>query len=251
MDLLAIRTFAIVGVMLVVTAFSTRLNKAFETAWEMWGLFIGLIALVIITPMFSFPINLGLALIFSVVMGLVIGPGIRGMMLNFVTRKRLESEGYSAERLKGMPKEEVEMLAKRIHDEFEQGGHDALATEWNNVVALAIYSTAAITIVAAVIVFAFALDFSFLGMGLLIALIALVVVGLLNAFFFRSPFMRLALAYAGAVIFSLFLLYDFGRLKEAIAAGDSSWEVAVSIGISIYLDVINLFMDLLQILSDH
>lgn len=61
--------------------------------------------------------------------------------------------------------------------------------------------------------------------------------------------MRLVGAYIGAVIFSLYLLYDFDQLEKSALAGDVSWETAINFAISIYLDIINLFLDLLQILS--
>ncbi|MBX9906992.1 Bax inhibitor-1 family protein [Patescibacteria group bacterium] len=249
MDILAIKTFTIVAVMLGVTAFGSKLNKAFETRWEFWGLFIGSLALLFIIPGFAFPINLILTLIFAVLMGLMIGPAIKGMMISFVVRKRLEAQGYTKARLKEVSVEEQKELVATIQKELSEGNeHASLAQDWNNIMGLAIYSTAAITILAAVIVFFSGIDFSFLGTGLFIALLGLIVVGILNAFFFKSPLMRLVSAYVGAVVFSLYLLYDFNRLREAV--GDTSWETAINIAISIYLDIINLFLDLLQILGD-
>ena len=249
MDTLAIKVFFIVGIMLVVTAFVSKLNKAFESRWEFWGLFLGSIALLFIIPGFGFPINLILALVFACLFGLMIGPGIRGIMISFVARKKLQAQGYDKARLKTMSKDEQAALMSAAVMEIERdGAQESLAQDWNNVLGLAIYSTAGITIAAAAIVFGLDIDFSFLGQILLVGLIGLIIVGLLNMFFFRSPLVRLVSAYIGAVIFSLYLLYDFNRLKEA--AGDTTWETAIQIGISIYLDIINLFLDLLQILSD-
>lgn len=48
----------------------------------------------------------------------------------------------------------------------------------------------------------------------------------------------------GAIIFTLYLLYDFNQLEKK--AGDESWSTAVNI----YLDIINLFFDLLEILAE-
>jgi FtsH-binding integral membrane protein len=249
MDILAIRTFSIVAVMLIITAFSSKLNKAFESKWEFWGLFIASLALLFIIPGFGFPINLILTLLFAVLIGLTMGPGIRGMMLSFVARKRMESKGYTKIQLKNMSAEERALALETVQKEIENGPeHDSLAQEWNNIVGLAIYSTAGITIATALIVFLTDIDFSFLGTALLIALVGLIIVGLLNVLFFKSPLVRLISAYIGAVVFSLYLLYDFNRLQEA--AGDTSWETAINIATSIYLDIINLFLDLLQILSD-
>jgi len=33
-------------------------------------------------------------------------------------------------------------------------------------------------------------------------------------------------------------------------AGDESWETAIDVAVNIYLDIINLFLDLLEILSE-
>jgi len=248
MDILAVRTFAIVAVMLIVTAFSSKLNKAFETKWEFWGLFIGSLVLLFIIPGFSFPINLILTLIFAALMGFLIGPGIKGMMMSFVIRKRLEAKGYTKERVKTTSPDEMKEQVAIVEREITEGvGHDSITQDWNNIVGLAIYSTAGMTVATALIVYFTDTDFSFLELGLLISLTGLIIVTLLNLFFFKSPLMRLISAYVGAVIFSLYLLYDFNRLQEA--AGDVSWSTAVDISISIYLDIINLFLDLLQIFS--
>jgi FtsH-binding integral membrane protein len=248
MDTLPVKTFLLVATMLVITAFSSKFNKKFETQIEFWGLFILTLGLVIFIPAFAFPLNVVLTLILAALMGFIIGPGIRSMMLSFVARKRLEAQGYTKVALKEMSAEKRAELVTQIQNEIESGSHEALAVEWNKIVSLALYSTAGITAIAAFVVFGFDFDFSFLGMFLFVALLGLIVVGLLNLFFFKSAFVRLLSAYVGAVVFSLYLLYDFDRLKDA--AGDASWETAVHLATSIYLDIINLFLDLLQILSD-
>ena len=92
-------------------------------------------------------------------------------------------------------------------------------------------------------------DFGFLGPILLICLIALLIMEFLNAFFFKSRRRRLIQAYFGVVLFTLYLIYDFNRLEKAIARGDDSWSTAIDIAVNIYLDLINLFIDLLEILA--
>jgi len=68
----------------------------------------------------------------------------------------------------------------------------------------------------------------------------LIVMGLLNIFFFRSEIFSLVRAYLGAVIFTLYLLYDFNRLETMV--GDETWGTAIDIAVNIYLDIINLFV---------
>ena len=41
----------------------------------------------------------------------------------------------------------------------------------------------------------------------------------------------------------------FNALEKAIARGDNSWGTAVDIAVNLYLDIINLFLDLLEILA--
>ncbi len=55
---------------------------------------------------------------------------------------------------------------------------------------------------------------------------------------------------AGIFIFTLYLIYDFNRLEKAMAGGDESWGTAVEIAVNIYLDVVNLFLLILEVLSE-
>ena len=54
----------------------------------------------------------------------------------------------------------------------------------------------------------------------------------------------------GVLIFTGYLLFDFNRLaklKEAAAA--NNWETALNFAINIYLDIINLFISLMNLMS--
>ena len=82
-----------------------------------------------------------------------------------------------------------------------------------------------------------------------IALLILIVMGILNILWFKSSFLSLLSAYIGVVIFVLYLLYDFNQLEKM--AGDKTWGTAVNISVDLYLDIINLFLSLLQLLSHH
>ena len=251
MDTLSIKTFGIILMMLIATAFSSKRNHAFESKIEFWGLFIGMIILLFIIPATVMPINLLLAFVFALLMGALIGPGIKGTMMSYVVRKRLMSQGYTKESLKNMPIEEREAMAATIQADINNPAHSSVVQDWNNIVGLALYGTGGMTLVTAIAVSVLDIDFSFLGLGLFVALAGLIVMGLLNVFFFKSPLLRLISSYLGALIFSLYLLYDFNRLEEAVASGDTSWETAIDLAISIYLDIVNLFLDLLDILSSN
>jgi FtsH-binding integral membrane protein len=47
-----------------------------------------------------------------------------------------------------------------------------------------------------------------------------------------------------------YLLYDFNLLEQRMNLGDDSWSSAVIIAVNLYLDIINLFLDLLMILAE-
>lgn len=124
----------------------------------------------------------------------------------------------------------------------------AYHSEWQNIVTHAFLGTALAVIGTACVVFTTGINFDFLRGFLFIALLMLIVMGLINAFFIKSKLVSLIKAYVGAIIFTLYLLYDFNQLEKK--AGDESWATAINISVNIYLDIINLFVDLLEILAE-
>jgi len=85
-------------------------------------------------------------------------------------------------------------------------------------------------------------DFTTMGKMLFIALIVLVVASLANIFL-HLPMLQLIIASVGAVLFSMFILYD----TQNIIRGNVSNEIEAAV--SLYLDFLNLFISLLQILG--
>ena len=281
-NLLMSRTFLILGGMLVVTTITSRLNKAYETTLEavftIGGTFLFLFMVMIYGD--SYPVNLVMVAIFSGFIGWSLGPTIAYIGERFKFRKYLKSKGilskmvkknpnatfveklfgandekksiyyYKAEPSKSFDKLSDEF--KKLKDDFEKTvlPHDRYNQEWQNVVFQAMTGTTLAVIIAGAIVAYVPTDFSFLGIFLWIALLALIVVEFLNAFIFKSERRRIIYSYCGIVIFSLYLIYDFNYLEKAIAAGDNSWGTAVRIAVNLYLDIINLFIDLLQILAE-
>lgn len=58
------------------------------------------------------------------------------------------------------------------------------------------------------------------------------------------------MAGLGVLVFTGYLLFDFNRLAKAKAVAlANNWETALSFAINIYLDVINLFIYLVQFMS--
>ena len=145
--------------------------------------------------------------------------------------------------------EELESLLQEFEKEIEKGG-DPYNKKWQNIVFQAMLGTALAVLLTAILVFFSSIDFSFLGIFLFMSLILLIVFQLLNAFIFKSPLLSLLKAYFGLVIFILYLVYDFNRLESMMAQGDTSWSTAIDIAVNLYLDIINLFLDLLEILAE-
>jgi modulator of FtsH protease len=85
-------------------------------------------------------------------------------------------------------------------------------------------------------------DFTTMSKMLFITLIIVVVAGLLNLFF-HSPLLQLAIAVVSSVLFSFFILYD----TQNIIQGNCSTPIEGAI--ALYLDFLNLFISLLQILG--
>ncbi len=85
-------------------------------------------------------------------------------------------------------------------------------------------------------------DFSSMGQMLFIAVIILIV-GSLSNVFFQSPILQLAIAGMGALVFSAFILYD---TQQIIKGGFST---PIEAAIALYIDFLNLFISLLQILA--
>lgn len=85
-------------------------------------------------------------------------------------------------------------------------------------------------------------DFSGMGKMLFVTLIVVVVAGLINIFF-HSPILQLAIASISSILFSAFILYDTQNIIKG------AYETPIEGAIALYLDFLNLFVSLLQILG--
>ncbi|KAB7506988.1 Protein lifeguard 4 [Armadillidium nasatum] len=86
-------------------------------------------------------------------------------------------------------------------------------------------------------------DFSNLGTGLMIGLILLFGMGITNLFF-SSTGMELIISGGGAILFSLFIVYDTHMMMKKLPA-----EEYILATINLYLDVISLFLKLLKLIG--
>jgi len=82
-------------------------------------------------------------------------------------------------------------------------------------------------------------DLSGMAKFLTVGVVALIVVGLLNAFFLHSSALMLTMSVMAVGIFAAFLLHD---IKQVIDGGETNYITAT---LQIYLDLINIFQNLL------
>ena len=85
-------------------------------------------------------------------------------------------------------------------------------------------------------------DLANMGKMLFIALIVIVIASLVNLFL-GNPLLQVIIAAVGAIVFSLYIAYD----TQNIIRG--RYDSPIMAAISLYLDVFNLFVSLLQLLS--
>ena len=281
-DILFAKTFFIVGFMLIITTFFSRINKAYETTSEALITILGSFASLFAIMFFSenYPTNLILVAIFSGFIGWSMGPTISAIGESFKMKKYLKKAGVKSKTVvtdkkkfidkifgaedekktmyyeKSNPTELFEIESekyKSIVDEIKSSNNfkkDNYHQEWQNVVFQAMSATTIAVIATASIVFTSSIDFSVMGGFLFTALLILIIMGLLNHFIFKSRKFSLVRAYFGVLIFTGYLLYDFDMLKKQMNVGDDSWSTAIQIAVNLYLDIINLFLDILYILAE-
>ena len=288
-DILLVRTFTIIGGLLVITTIFSKINKAYETSAEAWITIIGGFLFFFLTYIYAnqYPINLIYAGIFSAFLGWDLGPGIAflgekikfrqylkkiGVNSKFIyeksTKKTHESladkyfrkqkdftkklvfyyEKDSSITFAGDSKEMLE-IHKQFKKKVTQKDIDSYSEKWRNIIFQTLIATTLSVFLTLLVVYITDYDFGFLGIFLFISLFSVIIIELLNYFIFKSTSFRKITACVGIIIFTLYLVYDFNRLEKAVAQGDESWGTAVKIAMALYLDIINLFAYILELLS--
>ncbi len=109
------------------------------------------------------------------------------------------------------------------------------------IVGLAAGGTGAIFLALSAIASTGKRDFSFLGKFLMVGIILLILASLANMFF-QIPALALTLSAGAVLLFSGFILFDVNRI---VNGGETNYVMAT---LAIYLDIYNLFVNLLQLL---
>jgi FtsH-binding integral membrane protein len=115
---------------------------------------------------------------------------------------------------------------------------------YSGIVYQALGITAGITFGLAAYAWTTKRDFSGFAPYLLAGLIGLIVIGLLNGLLFHSPILHMAYLFGGVVIFSFYIIFDVQQVKKF----PDTIGNAVMLSINIYLDILNLFLFILQLL---
>jgi uncharacterized protein len=88
-------------------------------------------------------------------------------------------------------------------------------------------------------------DFSGMGSYLMFALFGLIIAGVIGIFVRMSRTTNIIYHIMGMIIFSGYFIFDFFRLGHT----DDTWEKAIQMTMSLYLDFLNFFLHALQLYS--
>lgn len=86
-------------------------------------------------------------------------------------------------------------------------------------------------------------DFSGLGTYLTFALFAMIIAGVIGIFWKMSRTTNIVYHLFGLVVFAGYFIFDFYRLGTT----ENTWEKAIGLTVSLYLDFLNFFLHLLQL----
>ena len=278
-EILFFKTFSLVGGMLLITSIGARINKAYETTMEailtIGGTFLTLF--IVYSLRHDFPTNLLSLTAFSLCIGWSMGPTITMFGERFKFRKYSQKIGLKSKVVekkksfwggnenkktvfyyKDSPKKVFEYdssemvgVRDRFKKEILSQDSDPYSQKWQNNIFFAMVATTLSVFMTAAIVYFSDTDFGFLGSFLFFALLGLIIVRLLKAWVIKDSSFSMIQTGVGIVIFTLYLIYDFNRLEKAMARGDESWGTAVDLAVNIYLDIVNLFLYILEALSEN
>ena len=106
-------------------------------------------------------------------------------------------------------------------------------------------ATAVAALTAGVVGYSTKRDLSNLG-GFLFGGLVIVIVASLVGLFIQAPLLWTVISAVSAILFTAFLVYDLNRVARIQGASEGQ---AILLAVSVYLDIYNLFLDLLTLLS--
>lgn len=278
-ETLFFKTFFLVGGMLLITSIGARINKAYETTMEAVLTIVGsfLTLFIVYSLRHDFPTNLLALTAFSFCIGWSMGPTITMFGERFKFRKYSQKIGLkskvvekkksfwgsnenkktvyyykdSPDKIFEYDSSEMVGIRNKFKKEILAQDSDPYSQKWQNNIFFALVATTLSVFMTAAIVYFSDTDFGFLGSFLFFALLGLIIVRLLKAWVIKDSSFSMIQTGIGIVIFTFYLIYDFNRLEKAMARGDESWGTAVDLAVSIYLDIVNLFLLILEAMAEN
>jgi len=274
-EVLFLKTCILIGGMLTFTAVGAKINKEFETKTEGYVTIFGLLGFMILVffNRTEFPMNLFCLGMVSIFMGWALGPAIRGYGEAYMFREYLEKFGIRSktERIykwylnhdhpilkvyyyhednpeKKLERNSPEIL--RMREEFKselcEETLNTMSQKWKNVVFVSMLSTALCLYLTASFVWFSKVDYGFLKGALVLFLTIFLIIRIQKIFYPDAGIYFYPLKFISIFHLMLLLLYDFNRLGKLVAKGDESWSTAVNIALSLYMDIILIFMLFLE-----
>ena len=268
-EVLFLKTCILIGGMLTFTAVGAKINKEFETKTECYVTFLGLLGFMILVfyHRTEFPMNLFCLGMVSIFMGWALGPAIKGSGETYMFRKYLEKFGIRSktERIykwysdrstlnvyyyhEDNPEKKIERNSPeilRMREEFKnelcKKTLNTISQKWKNVVFVTMLSTALCVYLTASFVWFSKVDYGFLKGALILFLTIFLIIRIQKIFYPNASIYFYPLKFISIFHVMLLLVYDFNRLEKLIAKGDESWSTAVNIALSLYIDIIFIFM---------
>lgn len=115
-------------------------------------------------------------------------------------------------------------------------------------VLMAVGITAVVVLAITIFAFQTKYDFTMMGGFLFVALIILICFGFLMIFF-HSRVLSIVYASLGALIFAMYLVYDTQIMMGGGKMYSISPEEYIFAALNLYLDIVNLFLYILQLIS--
>lgn len=125
-----------------------------------------------------------------------------------------------------------------------------LLAVYENLGPIVLALTMLITLITGLIGTLSGMDFSAMGPWLMGGLAVFFLISAGGMFVSLPGRTAMILAGGGILLFSGWMLFDFNRLSRAAARGVNDWDMAMSFAIDIYLDVILLFLEILEFLME-
>jgi FtsH-binding integral membrane protein len=93
-------------------------------------------------------------------------------------------------------------------------------------------------------------DFSFMGPSLFGCLGIIIIMNIINIFL-KITFLGMVIGVLSVIVFTAMLLYDLNRLYIGVDQGDDILAQPILAAINIYLDIINIFLNLLRLFGGN